>query len=189
MEYRCKDGRVIALRGVGPRFVEQILARHPVPGPPTYQVTTVSGEVQTFNHDEKSAKETPGGRELWARYVEERSAAIAARYSAASDFLLYSCVEQDPPPPEEWSVDLALWGLTIPDPADKVRYKVFWIENELLTDNEDLAGLCSLLFAEGGIIDEKKVKAFESFFRSALARLALGESGGAAAGGAENPGT
>jgi hypothetical protein len=189
MELLTKDGRSILLRPVGRRYVEQVMAKHPIPAPPTYTITTIAGDVETHAHDEKSIAETPEDKPKWDQYLADRMAATTARYQAATDFLIYNCVVEEPPPLSEWSMDFALWGLEPPDSGDKAALKVFWVENELCPDLDDQAALIAEVYQIGGIVAEDRVRQFESFFRLALGRQTPGRPGRAAPIGAAHPGT
>jgi len=193
MEIVTKDGRTITLRSVGKRYVEQVMNKFTIPDPPTYTIETVAGDVETHQHnviyDEsgkvlKSSMSTPEEWAAWHKYEADKKAAINARYEAASNFLIAECVP-NPPPVSEWSMDFEKWDLTPPDPKDK-DYKIFWVQNELVPDEDDQATLMSALYVIGGIVARDKVKEFESFFRLTLARLASSRARGSAAGRSED---
>lgn len=178
-----KDGREIPLRAVGRRYVQMVMDKHPIPPVPTYEATTVAGEKEIHPHVVKYDGEgnlvgtTLHGDEDWAMwnaYQEERATAIGERMEAATRFLLCQCVGQEPAPLDEWSVDFAAWGLDAPEESDGQAFKLFWIENELLPDPDDLARLISRLFALGGLVGEDQAENLERFFRLTVARLAAG---------------
>jgi hypothetical protein len=186
-EIVTKDGRAIPLRPVGRRYVEQIMAKHPVPDAPTYTATIAGGETQTFPHDETTLN-TPEEWAAWRKYEADKAQAISAMWGAVSEFLICRCVVLSPPPVEQWSIDFAEWGLTPPDASDPKALKVFWVENELVPDPDDQGALMGELYRMGGIVADGKVKEFEAFFRLTLARLTSGKSGSAAAGGSAGAG-
>lgn len=194
--YITSDGREIPLRAVGRRFVEQVMAKHPMPETPTYEVTTVSGDIERHPHSVKINAEgeevttfaNEEDRETWDAFKQTERETLQARYEAAARFLLYQAIPLDPTPPEEWGIDFDLWGLEVPDPEDKIDYKVFWIENVLIPDSDDIAGLLARLYAMAGIIGKDRVQEFEEFFRFTLVRLAAGGSGDRTAGGAASAG-
>lgn len=199
MDYTTKDGRTIHLRPVGQRYIDMIRAKHPLPEVPTYTIETVAGDKETHPHSVirddkgkvlKSTLETPEDWAVWNAYEQGTRDAISAQYSAITEFLLYNAIAEEPPPVEEWGTDLALFGLTPPDPhTEPVQHKAFWVENELLPDQDDLSGILSQLYANAGIIAKDRVQEFESFFRLTLARLTAAPSANTPASGPANPRT
>jgi len=190
--YVTQDGREIPLRAIGRRYVELEMDKHPLPEVPTYEAETAAGEVEVHPHqvqydgEGKITKSTMTTDEEWAAwhaYEAAREEAVAARYQAATYFLLYNCIPAQPAPVAEWSVDLDLWGIEVPDPeADPVAFKIFWIENEYLPDSDDLTGILARLYEAAGLVAKDRAREFEAFFRLALARLAPGGAAGATAG-------
>ena len=191
--YVTQDGREIPLRAIGRRYVELEMDKHPLPEVPTYTVETAAGEVEVHPHQvqkdaegkiTKSTLTTDAEWAEWHAYEADREAAIAARYEAATRFLLYNCIPATPTPVDDWSVDLGLWGMAVPDAAgEPVAHKLFWIENEYLPDPDDLTGILARLYEMAGLIAKDRAREFEAFFRFALARVAPGGSGRPAAGG------
>ena len=174
------DGIEIPLRRVGQRYVQQVMDKFKMPEVPTYEAPTAAGEVEVYPHNVKydeegklkgTSLETDEDWAEWNAYKEAELKAIGDRWQAAAKFLLYQCVVGDPPPVEEWSIDFAFWGLIPPDPADKQAVKVFWIENELITDPDDLARLLAQLYVMGGVVEKEGAKELEAFFRATVERL------------------
>ena len=178
-----KDGREVPLRAVGKRYVQMVMDKHEIPPVPTYEAKTVAGEVEVHQHKVKYDKEgklvgttlqTDEDWAMWNAYQEARSQAISDRMEGAVKFLLCQCVVEDPPPLEDWSLDFEEWGLEPPNADDKQEYKLFWIENELLPDPDDMARLVSRLYVLGGIVGEDQAESLEKFFRLTVARLTAG---------------
>ena len=115
---------------------------------------------------------------MWNAYQEARSKAIGDRMENAVKFLMCQCVAEDPPPLDEWGMDFDAWGLEPPDASDAKALKIFWIENELLPDPDDLARLVSRLYVLGGIIGEDQAANLERFFRLTVERLTAGGAAG-----------
>ena len=179
-----KDGREIPLRAVGLRYVQMIMDRTAIPDVPTYTAETVAGDVEVHKHvvkrdrDGKLVGTTLQSDEDWAEwnaYEQARSDALAKRMQDAITFLMCECVQVDPPDEWAWSVDFEGWGMEPPEiPEDPRQRKLFWIENELLPDSDDLTALTARLYVIGGIVGEDQAKNLESFFRLAVARLSAG---------------
>lgn len=182
-----KDGREVPLKAVGKRFVQQVMDKYPVPEVPTYEAKTVAGEVEVHPHVVKYDAEgelvgtTLEGEEdwaMWRAYQQARSQAIADRMENAIRFLMCKCVDAEPPPVEEWEIGFADWDLEPPDDSDPKAHKIFWIENELLPDSDDLARLVSRLYVLGGIVGEDQAANLERFFRLTVERLTAGGAAG-----------
>jgi hypothetical protein len=178
-----KDERTIPLKAVGRRYVQMMMDKYQIPSVPTYEAKTAGGEVEIHPHVVKYDAEgelvgtTLQGDEdwaMWRAYQEARSKAISDRMEAAVKFLMYQCIDWEPPPVNEWSMDFAAWGLEPPDETDQQAFKLFWIENELLPDPDDLARLVARLYVLGGIVGEDQAADLERFFRLTVERLAAG---------------
>ena len=177
------DGREIPLRAVGRRYVQMVMDKHPIPPVPTYEAKTAGGEVEIHQHRVKyddegnlagTTLQTDEEWAMWREYQEARSQAIGDRMGNAIKFLMYQCVDLEPPPVSEWAVDFGAWGLEPPDESDKQAFKLFWIENELLPDSADQARLVSRLYVLSGIVGEDQAVNLERFFRLTVERLAAG---------------
>lgn len=180
-----KDEREVPLRAVGRRWVQQVQSRHKDPPPPYYEATTVAGVVEKHLHkvtEKGSTLTTPEEHQEWNEYHAELHRVRVERTKEVTGFLLYECVALDVPPTGEWGTDLELHGLELPDPEDKLNYKRFWIENELVPDTDDMAGLLARLYILGGLIEEGQVEAIEDFFRLTVARISASEAERPAAG-------
>jgi len=189
--FLTSDGREIPLKAVGLRYVQMIMDKHKIPPEPTYEVTTAAGVVEVHKRVVKDDAEgklvgtTLQGEEdwaMWRQYQADRVQATSDRMEAAVHFLMCQCVALDPPPLDDWGMDFAYWELEPPDPADAKAFKVYWIENELLPEPDDLARLLSRLYVIGGIVGEDQAQNLERFFRLTVARLGAGGAGGAPAG-------
>lgn len=177
-----KDGREIPLRAVGRRWVQQVQSRHKDPPAPYYVATTIAGVEEKHLHrvtDKGTTLTTPEEHQEWNEYQAKLLRVHVERTKDVTDFLLFECVALDP---EEWGTDLKLHGFELPDPEDQLNYKRFWIENELLPDTDDMAGLLARLYAVGGLIEEDRIEEFEGFFRLTVARISAGGAERSAAG-------
>ena len=170
LTYTTRNGTTLSLRRVAQRHVARILAKHPIPDPPTYTFKAAGGAEVTQTHDETTL-ETPEDHKAWNIYLKERAKANSEQNLAVIRFLIYQCIADDPPPPEQWSINFDLWGLEPPDTSDPISYKVEWLESEVATDPDDYSALISRLYQLGGLLKEEHVEDFEKFFRATLARL------------------
>ena len=181
MEYTTSEGRIVPLRRVAPRYVDQIRAKHTIPDPPTYSFKAAGGVTVTKTHDEESVKESgPEDKAAWLDYTTGRRDAFAAQEQEVIEFLMFQCIAQDPDPVSEWSVDFALHGLEPPDETDPVKFKVEWVQSEILANEDDYASLITKLYEMGGLVDSNRAMEFEGLFRVTMERLAAASRRGPA---------
>lgn len=169
MTFTTPSGRELTLRPVGRRYVQQILSKPEMPKKPTYEAVTVSGHVEIHEHDEKSL-ETDEEKAAWLDYQTAQKEVVDERLANLTMFLFIEGVVDDPPPLDEWSVDLKRWDLEVPD--DPEELKSFWLENEVCP-GESMGRLMARLFQVAGLADEEGAAQLESLFRLTLARLTL----------------
>ena len=173
MEYTTSEGRVVPLRRVAPRYVDQIRAKHTIPDPPTYSFKAAAGVIVTKTHDEESVKESgPEDKAAWLDYTTKRRDSVAKQEQEVIEFLMYQCIAQEPDPISEWSVNFALHGLEPPDDSDPVKFKVEWVQSEVLANEDDYAGLITRLYEMGGLVDSNRAAEVEGLFRLTLERIA-----------------
>ena len=173
MEYTTSEGRVVPLRRVAPRYVDQIRAKHTIPDPPTYSFKAAGGVEVTLPHDEESVKQSdPDAHKAWNEYKDNLRSATAAQEQEVIEFLMFQCIAQDPDPIEEWSVDFALHGLEPPDQSDPLKFKVEWVQSEILANEDDYPGLITRLYEMGGLVDSNRAAEFEGFFRLTMEGIA-----------------
>jgi hypothetical protein len=171
--FTTSEGVEIPLKRVSRVFVARIHAKYPIPEVPTYDAQIVGGGTQTFPHDETTLESAEDHR-AWREYQDALEEATSNRLRDTAEFLLYHCIDLKPPPLEEWSVDFGAWGMDPPDPTDEIRYKLDWIDMELVPDRDDYGGLMARLYEQAGVLDSKSVKEFEAFFRLAVERIGAG---------------
>ena len=95
----------------------------------------------------------------------------AAKMQELTEFLLYQCVKDDPPPLAEWGMDYARWGLEPPDESDPVNFKLRWIEDIFCPGPDCMAKLLGQLYRLVGLMGKDLASEFEAFFRVTLERL------------------
>lgn len=172
LSFTTSSGRVVPLKRIARRHVERVRAKHKPPETPTYTFTAAGGVEVTRKHDESTIEEgTPEERAEWLEYQAALSKHLLDLETDTVRFLVYNCIDAEPDPVEEWSVDFALWGLDPPSTEDLVAFKVEWFESELCVDQEDYAPFISMLYQMGGLLGEDAAKEFEAFFRLTVARL------------------
>ena len=170
-QFVTSEGAEIPLRRVSRVYIARIHAKYPIPEVPTYTAKIVGGSEQTFPHNEESL-ETPEDHKLWNDYTTAKDDAVEHRLKDVAEFLLFQCVALEPPPLDEWRVDFGMWDIEPPDPSNKLRYKIDWIEMELVPNPDDYGGLMARLYTMAGVLEPDMVEEFERFFRLTVGRLA-----------------
>jgi len=174
-----------------------VMDKYTMPEVPTYEVTTGAGEVEVHPHKVVYEEYEEGGKKVtkvkdstmeteeewdaWRAYKAAETQAIADRWRAAAEFLLYHCVDLEPTDPDQWAFgpdEWTFWELDPPDLSSPKKLKLFWIENELIPDPDDRARLMAELYVIGGVVEKGRVKQLEAFFRATVERLAAGGAGG-----------
>ena len=178
---RTTEGREVRLRPVSRVLIQSVqgtvereLRAAGLPlNPPTYTVTTDTGDTETHVHDEHSLT-TDEERAAWTAYQavqERRTAETNARVSKA---LLVAGVVVEAPP-EDWAEEMRYLGVELPDEPRDLRYS--YLELEVLKTPADIMN------AIGGIMrlsmdgaPQEALDAVDALFRRALegdATLAL----------------
>jgi hypothetical protein len=171
-EYVTANGVSIAIQAISLDVVAEISATQKRKAlregaalqPPSYTVTTVTGEKQTYQHDETTLK-TDEDKKLWAVYkdaqkeVESASAALTMRYT------LYNGIVQNPIP-QDWLDELEWNGLEAPENERERRW--LYIRTGLLKLPIDQVGcFVAIMKLSGGASEElqDKLTVLEDLFR------------------------
>jgi hypothetical protein len=140
-EFTSKStGLTVHLRPVPLRYVLEYSAKFPDPDPEKYTDPVLYGAAL--------------------------AAAEMARMFHVIRFLICQGIIEDPP--QEWDFDFDTFGLVRADPADKIGYKVQWVETCVCPHPEDVTELVLALMALSGVGD-KVVKEIGALMRAAEA--------------------
>ena len=182
------DGLEVALRPVSQTQIQRINATveaqwrkrgEPV-DPPTYTITTATGETETHAHDADSLT-TDEERAAWEAYQTARAEMEAEQRLRTTKFLLLNGIVGHEPT-EEWAEEQAYWGLEVP--ADPRERRLEYIQAEVLKtpqDTIDAMGEIMRLSMAGA--PQEVRDSVEAYFRRAVEGEAPAGGGAQSSGG------
>ncbi len=177
-----KDGNRIPLRRVAPILMEKIRKSVTLPSPPTYEVETAGGDIETHIHDETTL-ETDEDRAAWAAYQIAHAKANEAMIEKILRLLFAKATGDVLPPSDDWAKEQAYLGVDVP--GDPLERKIHYIQTELLTHTSDIMAFMTAAMALTGV-DEEVVESAEATFRHPVRQA--GEDPGTSAGQPETEG-
>lgn len=134
--------------------------------PPTYEIETVGGDKEIFNHNEETIRNaSPEEKAGWERHIEATTRmGLEIQERTALVFLEGACIEL--PSDDGWAKRRErLFGEKVPE--DLEQMKLYYVNNVLLKTPADKAGLMlaiQRLSLTGA--NEEAIEAMESLFRS-----------------------
>jgi alkanesulfonate monooxygenase SsuD/methylene tetrahydromethanopterin reductase-like flavin-dependent oxidoreductase (luciferase family) len=184
------DGLEVALRPVSQTQIQRINATvetqwrkrgEPI-DPPTYTITTATGETETHAHDADSvATGTDEERAAWEAYQTARAEMEAEQRLRTTKFLLLNGIVGHEPT-EEWAEEQAYWGLEVPeDPRER---RLAYLQAEVLKtpqDTIDAMGEIMRLSMAGA--PQEVRDSVEAYFRRAVEGEAPAGGGAQSSGG------
>jgi len=133
--------------------------------PPTYTVTTATGDVETHVHDEASIS-TEEEKVAWAAYKAAQEQLTNETNERVSRAMLSLGVVVDDPP-DGWADDMRYLGLEVPEDPRELRS--FYLEMEILKTPADLMNAIiaiTRLSADG--MPQEALESAEALFRRSL---------------------
>lgn len=157
------------------------------PLPPTYQVETGGGAVETHAHFhrwveeeekdedgtrrtvkvEQTSLETAEDRLAWAEYLQRLREHTAAHHRAVARLTLLHGIDFEMPADDAWVRKQELIGLHVPE--DPLERRLHYAETEIVANTDDMMQIQLRVFAQSGI-DEEVVRQIEATFRRAVGR-------------------
>lgn len=178
------DGREIHLHPVSQVLIqkttEAVRREMKVAGmplePPTYEIATVAGTVETHVHDETTLSNDED-RAAWAAYQAATAQLGRDTNERVTKLLMLKGVDVADPPPE-WAEDQKWLGIEVPD--DPRERKLAYIQSDVLKTPDDIvvATMRIMQLSLTGL-PEEDLDAIEAMFRNQMAgaRIALPEAG------------
>ncbi len=176
------SGEKFKVRGISPLALEYLktdlvdewekIHETKFPSRPTYTIVTVSGEKETYYHDEKTA-ETDEEKELLKEYTLAQKE-IDSNYSAKLVKMCLMCVQVEEEKLKEWEQEQKY--LKLPVPSDKLEKKARYIETRAVTSRLDTTRLISSIFKMTGITSEEDLLKAENSFRNQVEGTPITES-------------
>jgi hypothetical protein len=178
--YVCEDGRKIPLQAISmlemteiERGVEADYRERGEPvDQPTYEATTVGGDVITYPLTEDSLvvdgneEETAKRKEAWERYID-----TTERMKAEITQITMQMIIEDgivvKEIPEEWKTKMARRKVRLPSNPEDLR--TFYIMSQYLRTPMDIAGvqLQIIQISSSGVLKDTELEAAkDAFFRS-----------------------
>jgi len=164
--HTTRMGHTIEILPIPPFLMDKINASIKYPEIPTYEAKTAAGEIEIFPHDETTL-ESDEDRKAWAAY----QSALTAASEAENDIMMRTMmlkgidVKLSGDAFENWKDEQEYLGLEIP--TNKSALKVYYIETEILGNNQDIADIMTKIVEASGVSQEVVANAKEKF-RSAV---------------------
>jgi len=161
-EFINSAGKKFILQGLPPLLLPQISSGVEMPKKPTYTVTTVSGDTEVHEHDEKSAQESPESMAAWSEYIRAQSEAEQEISNRMLNCILIEGIAiPDDTDLSRWEKRRMLMGLPIPEDFEEkiLEYK----RSEVIRSTDDIQKIMSMVMALTGVSEEAVRKAKESF--------------------------
>lgn len=166
-EYTLKSGDYagmkIMLNGINAMIVNKVMESVEVPKRPTYTTKTISGREEKLPMDEKSAKETVGGEEIWKAYVEDRDRALGKQNSLTVSAIL-AMGTRFKVPDDGWEQVQIAMGIEIPTIPDLLRAHFLMTK---LDDPNELNDIIGIIMRLTGV-SETVIAAAEGAFRDSV---------------------
>jgi hypothetical protein len=163
-ELRTTSGHTIIIKPLSPFLLDKLNTAFPVPDPPTYEIETATGDIETHFHDEESL-ETGEDREAWEAYNVEFNRIAQEKNDASIKVFIDQGVilpDEIAPEIEHWKDLLISCG--IPVPKSEIDQKVEFVKDIVLTNPDDIMLVMSEVVKLSGV-SEKLVRQAEDSFR------------------------
>ena len=172
--FTASSGLKVILTGLPPLVPQRIDASIEYPSKPIYEVETVSGDVEIYEHDKESLT-TDEDKEAWADYLKAQSDAETELTEKLLYAVLLECVEllKYESLFEEWKQNQELMGIAIAkskDEADEIdnekaerENKFYFMQTEVFRDSDDIGEILTIVMSLTGVSVEELVEARDSF--------------------------
>ena len=175
--FTSSSGLKVILTGLPPLVPQRIDSSIEYPSTPTYEVTTASGDVETYEHDKESLT-TDEDKEAWADYLDAQNDAETELTEKLLYAVLLECVEIKDYKAftaqfEEWKQKQELMGITIAkskDDDDEIakekaerENKFYFMQTEVFRDSDDIGEILTIVMSLTGVSVEDLVEARDSF--------------------------
>ena len=175
--YTASSGLKVILTGLPPLAPQRIDASIEYPSKPTYEVTTASGDVESYEHDKESlAAEgtTDEEKQAWADYLEAYSDAETELTEKLLYAVLLDCVELQDFESEfaHWKINQRLMGISIAEGEEDDeesleeanRENIFYfMQTQVFHDSDDIGEILTSVMSLTGVSVEDLAEARDSF--------------------------
>lgn len=175
-EYTTSSGLKVTLTGLPPLVPQRIDSSIDHPSKPTYEVTTASGDIEIFEHDEDTL-ESDEEKQAWSDYLE----AVSVAETELTEKLLYAvlleCVKLPEDVEEEfgsWKTKQRLMGIQVTE--DEYENKFYFMQTEVFHDQDDIGEILTIVMSLTGVSVEDLAEARDSFPSEVESEPPLGHS-------------
>ncbi len=163
-------GIEIHLLPVGPWAITAATSAVQLPDKPQYEIKTVAGNVEKYDHNETTLK-TDEDRAAWAAYKADLAQAQNKQYIEMARLLIEDGIASIPEPPAEWWAKMERRGIAIPA-QDSYERRLALLEYYCLGSANEFLSLLMAIMALGQDVPEEAIQQIESAFKSGVARIA-----------------
>lgn len=156
-------GLKIKLRRIQPLIINKVMESVELPERPTYETRTISGRIEKHPMDSASAKQTPGGEEVWKTYLDETERALVKQNtrSLTAIFVMGTDFEV---PNDGWEEFQVALGIDVPDNKDLRRAHFLLTQIE---DADEITDITSKIMRLTGV-NETIISQAEGAFRDSI---------------------
>lgn len=175
-EITTSRGHTVRVLGISPLLMHEVFTANEMPDPPTYTVTTVTGDTEVHALD-ADVLDTDERKAQWEAYQAAQRRAGAARNGMLLDLFLAEGIEVETPDDEAlagWKKRMARYGVPVPDDPEDVR--LAWIKREVIGSTDDLLAIQSAVMEKTGI-GPNTMRRAEAMFRREMGRATAGDDG------------
>ncbi len=133
-----------------------------IPAPPSYEVTTVTGEVQKIQLKRREEADTDELRAAWDAYAAD-DAAYQREMSERMLISYFLCVEADPDAYPQWKARMRLKKISVPE--DEGEKLLLFCKTHVLRSKDDLLDLIFAVTSTIAEVSEEVVQAAQDKFR------------------------
>lgn len=170
--FELQTGRRIRTKKVSPFVIERILNSMEQPKTPTYSVTTVTGDEQEFELNEKMLEgedfearpeeQKAEWKKKWQEYKDADTTFRSELNEKLLNLIFYKVVDEAVPDDDEWIEDQEFIGIDVPR-DNKRELKVHYIKTEVITSPSDIEGLLAHTMKSIGVRKEVLLQVEDSF--------------------------
>jgi hypothetical protein len=161
-QYVTSSGLEVTLRGLPPLVPQRIDSSIEYPSKPTYDVTTASGDVETYEHDVKSL-ESDEDKQAWDDYLEGMNDAETELTEKLLYAVLLECVEMGEYKEEfaSWKKRQKLMGIVLSEDEDENKF--YFMQTEVFHDQDDIGEILTIVMNLTGVSMEELAEVRDTF--------------------------
>ena len=154
VEFTNSAGIKVILTAMPPMLLQRIAGSVEYPKVPTYDISTVTGEVETYKHTADTLK-TDEDKKTWAKYrgeVDEVENELTNRLLKAILSEATTLVDGDPDGFKKWITRNKVLGLFLPE--DPTELEMVYKEDQVIRNKEDAEVVLREVMNLTGITEE-----------------------------------